>query len=172
MNISSNIQFSHVASLLVSLLVGTAIIVLRLRASNRPTTLRKIAIPPLAMSSGFLMFLEPSARVPWLWALGAFAAGALIFAYPLIRTSKLERIGENIVLKRSKTFIILLLAIFLIRLLLHDVIEAYVSIPQTAGLFFILAFGMILVWRLAMLRKFISLQHEGESFTGGASKEQ
>lgn len=154
------LQFSHMASILMSLLVGGGIIVMRLRASNRPVSLRKIIIPPLAMSTGFLMFVVPDTRVPWLWALYAFAAGGLLFAYPLIRTSRLERRGGEIVLKRSKTFIVILLALFIIRLLLHDVLEQYVSIPQTAGLFFILAFGMILVWRLAMLRIFLQLARE------------
>ncbi|UVI30015.1 CcdC family protein [Paenibacillus spongiae] len=155
-------QLSHIASILFSLLAGAAVVFLRLRASNQPTSMRKIIIPPIAMSSGFLMFAVPVTRVPWLWALAAFAAGALLFAYPLIRTSKLERSGDDIVLKRSKAFIIILLALFVIRLLLHDVLEAYISIPQTAGLFFILAFGMILVWRIVMLRKYNELQRERE----------
>ncbi|MFB9326849.1 CcdC family protein [Paenibacillus aurantiacus] len=154
----AQLQFSHMASILMSLLVGGGIIAMRLRASNRPVSLRKIIIPPLAMSTGFLMFVVPDTRIPWLWALYAFAAGAILFAYPLIRTSKLERRGGEIVLKRSKTFIVILLALFIVRLLLHDVLEQYVSIPQTAGLFFILAFGMILVWRLAMLRIFLKLE--------------
>ncbi|TYP75559.1 CcdC family protein [Paenibacillus methanolicus] len=163
MNLNFNLaqlQFSHMASILMSLLVGGGIIAMRLRAANRPVSLRKIIIPPLAMSTGFLMFAVPDTRVPWLWALYAFAAGAILFAYPLIRTSRLERQGGEVVLKRSKTFIVILLALFIIRLLLHDVLEQVVSIPQTAGLFFILAFGMILVWRLAMLRIFLRLANQ------------
>lgn len=135
---------------------------MRLRASNRPVSVRKIIIPPFAMSTGFLMFVVPDTRITWIWALGAFGAGALLFAYPLIRTSKLERIEGEIVLKRSKTFIVILLVLFIVRLLLHDVMESYISIPQTAGLFFILAFGMIVVWRLAMLRVFLQLQRQPE----------
>ncbi|MFD0714837.1 CcdC family protein [Paenibacillus sp. GCM10027626] len=158
-----NFQLSHLASLFISIAVGAAIVFLRLRAANRPTTLRKIMIPPVAMSSGFLMFAAPQTHVPWLWALAAFAAGALFFAYPLIRTSKLELRDGQIILIRSKMFIVLLLSLLIIRLVLHDVLEAYITIPQTAALFFILAFGMILVWRLTMVRKFLRLQQTAKT---------
>ncbi|MBW7456973.1 cytochrome c biogenesis protein CcdC, partial [Paenibacillus sepulcri] len=72
----------------------------------------------------------------------------------------LERSGETIVLRRSKTFIFILLGLLVVRLLLHDVVEQSITIPQTGGLFFILAFGMILVWRIAMLRAYIKLKRE------------
>ncbi|GGD93221.1 CcdC family protein [Paenibacillus nasutitermitis] len=147
----------HFVSIAVTLISGVAVLFLRLRASNRPTTMRKIIIPPIAMSTGFLMFVAPVTRVPWSWALIAFAAGGLLFAYPLIRTSTLERSGETIVLRRSKAFIFILLGLLIVRLLLHDVVESAITIPQTGGLFFILAFGMILVWRIAMLRAYIRL---------------
>ncbi len=104
----------------------------------------------------------PETRIPWSWALAAFAVGAILFAYPLIRTSKLERAGETIVLKRSKLFILILLVLLLVRLLLHDVVEQKITIPQTGGLFFILAFGMIAVWRVAMMRAYRILEREGE----------
>ncbi|MNN99378.1 hypothetical protein D3C81_2190050 [compost metagenome] len=45
----------------------------------------------------------------------------------------------------------------LVRVLLHDWVERYITVVQSAGIFFILAFGMILVWRIAMLRAFLSL---------------
>jgi membrane protein CcdC involved in cytochrome C biogenesis len=154
----SSIHLSHIGSIVVSVFTGLAVVFLRLRASNRPTNLRKIIIPPLGMSTGFLMFAAPFMRIPWLWAIGAFAAGALLFAYPLIRTTQLERVGEEIVLKRSKTFVFIILGLLVVRLLLHEEIERYITIPQTGALFFILAFGMILVWRIAMLRAYLKLR--------------
>ncbi|MFC4812833.1 CcdC family protein [Paenibacillus sp. GCM10023250] len=160
----NSFSFGHAASIVVTLLSGVAVMFLRLRASNRPTNMRKIIIPPLGMSTGFLMFIVPETHVPWTWALIAFAAGATVFAYPLIRTSKLERVGGEIVLKRSKMFIFILLGLLIVRLLAHDAVESKVSIPQTGALFFVLAFGMIAVWRIAMLRAFMKLQR-------GAGKE-
>lgn len=156
----NSITFGHVASIVVTLLSGVAVLFLRLRASNRPTTMRKIIIPPLGMSTGFLMFVVPVTHVPWTWALLAFAAGATVFAYPLIRTSKLERVGDQIVLKRSKMFIFILLGLLIVRLLVHNAVESKVSIPQTGALFFVLAFGMIVVWRVAMLREYMKLERQ------------
>lgn len=142
------------ASLLASLIGGCAIIAIRLRSSRKPATLRKIIAPPLGMATGFLMFLFPAARVPWTWGVAAFAAGALLFSYPLIATSRFEVSNGAIYLKRSRLFIVLIVALLAVRILLHDVVEHYVTIPQTGALFFLLAFGMILPWRLAMVRNY------------------
>lgn len=144
----------QLVSVLVALLAGSAVIAVRLRASNKPTSLKKIMIPPLGMSTGFLMFLYPPTHIPWLWAAAAVLAGALFFAYPLILTSKFEARDGDIYLVRSKAFIFILIALLVARLLLHDLVEKTISIPQTGALFFLLAFGMILPWRLAMARRY------------------
>jgi membrane protein CcdC involved in cytochrome C biogenesis len=152
----------QVMTLIVSLLAGSAVIAVRLRASTRPTSLRKIIAPPLGMASGFLMFLIPAMRVPLLWALIAFAVGALLFSYPLILTSRFEVVDGQVYLKRSKMFIVIIVALLAVRVGLHDIVEQHVSIPQTASLFFLLAFGMLLPWRLAMVRQYLKLK-PGES---------
>lgn len=154
---------TQLTSLLITLLAGFMVIFLRLRASNRPTNLRKIVIPPIGMSTGFMMFVAPETRVPFLWGLGAFAVGALLFSYPLIRTTRLERVGGEIYMQRSKAFLWIILGMLAVRIGLHDWLEHHISIVQTAGLFFLLAFGMIVVWRLAMLRAFLRLQGERAS---------
>lgn len=158
----------QLASVLVALIAGSAVIAVRLKASTKPTSMRKILIPPLGMSTGFAMFLYPPTHVPWLWALAAFAAGALFFAYPLIWTSKFEVRNGHIYLVRSKAFIFIIVALLAIRLLLHDVVEHVVSIPQTGALFFLLAFGMILPWRLAMARRYKAAEAGMERGQGGA----
>jgi membrane protein CcdC involved in cytochrome C biogenesis len=151
---------SQLMSLIVSLCAGTGVIVLRLRAANKPTSMKKIIMPPIGMATGFGMFIVPAMRIPWLWAIGAFLAGALIFSYPLIRTSRFERIGEEVYLKRSNMFIVVIVGLLVLRLILHDVVEQYVSISQSASLFFILAFGMLLPWRLAMMMQYKKLMAE------------
>jgi membrane protein CcdC involved in cytochrome C biogenesis len=156
----SSLSSSHLASLVMTLLIGIAVIALRLRAANKPTSMKKIIIPPLGMSTGFVMFIMPAARIPWSWGLAAFAGGAVLFAYPLIRTSALLRIGDQVYLKRSKMFIFIIVALLLIRLLLHDVVEQYVNLIQSGAIFYLLAFGMILPWRLAMLRDFLKLKQK------------
>ncbi|AJY74614.1 CcdC family protein [Paenibacillus beijingensis] len=155
-----SIHVPQFLSIVVSLLAGLAIVMLRVRATNKPTTARKIIIPPLGMATGFLMFVVPETHIPWSWALGAFAAGVLLFSLPLIQTSKMEWVGDDIFLRRSKAFIYIILGLLIVRLLLHDIVERYVSVYQTASVFFLLAFGMLVPWRLAMLQRYRKLQNE------------
>ncbi len=130
------------------------VIFIRLKASERPVTLRKIWIPPLGMSTGFAMFVVPEVRFPWWWAVLAFLAGWFIFAYPLIRSTKFEGRDGLIYAQRSKSFAFILLGLLLVRTVLHEFINRYVSVPQSGGLFFILAFGMILHWRVFMYKRY------------------
>lgn len=138
----------------MSIVVGAAVIMVRMRASKQPTTLRKIIMPPIGMSTGFLMFISPLTRVPFTWALGALAAGMLLFAPPLIATSNFERVGDEVFLRRSRLFIYIIIGLFIARIALHDVVERYVSVAQTGALFFLLAFGMLVPWRLAMMQRY------------------
>jgi membrane protein CcdC involved in cytochrome C biogenesis len=150
----------HTFAMFGVIVMGTTMMILRIRATKRPTSLKKILIPPLGMSTGFLMFLFPPFRIPLSWAFLAFAAGAIFFSIPLIRTSKLEVVNNEIYLKQSPAFVLILGILLLIRLSLHSYIEQHISLPQTGGLFFILAFGMLLPWRLAMAYKYKKLEKE------------
>lgn len=129
--------------------LALGVIFIRLRASKRPTNARKILIPPLGMSTGFLMFVAPQTHVPWLYAGLAFVVG-LCLSYPLIATSHMHVVGPDVFLKRSPAFIVVLLVLLVLRTVLHDYVQEYVSLAQTGALFFILAFGMLLPWRIAM----------------------
>lgn len=149
------------SALAVSSLVGAAAVVAwRLRETSRPVTVRKIVIPPLGMSTGLSMFLFPPARIPILWALGAFILGVLVFSYPLIKTSTLHRRGDTVVLERSKAFVWILLGLVAVRLLLRNYVEQYVNPLQTGALFFLLAFGMVLRWRVSMYRDYQRLMND------------
>jgi membrane protein CcdC involved in cytochrome C biogenesis len=99
------------------------------------------------MSMGFCMFLAPAFRVPLAWALCAFVVGACVLSYPLLRTSRLVRDGDAIMMQRSNFFFLVVIALAVVRMLARDYIGNFLSINQTAGLFFVLAFGMILMWR-------------------------
>lgn len=132
--------------------VGGALVILiwRVQETRTPVSARKIIIPPLGMSTGFCMFIAPAFRVPWTWAMGAFALGALVLAYPLIRTSRLVRDGDTVTMQRSNIFFAVIVVLAGIRIGARAYLDTVLSIPQTAGLFFILAFGMILRWRVQM----------------------
>ncbi|MBJ6361572.1 cytochrome c biogenesis protein CcdC [Paenibacillus sp. MAHUQ-46] len=145
----------------MSLIAGCALIVLRIRAGRKPTTLRKIIMPPIGMATGFIMFALPAMHIPWVWGLSAWGTGVLIFAFPLVVTTRLERRQADIYVIRSKAFIFIMASLLLIRLGLHSVVEKYMTVPQTAALFFLLAFGMIVPWRLAMVSEYIRLRGSG-----------
>jgi membrane protein CcdC involved in cytochrome C biogenesis len=132
------------------ILIAVSAIFIRMKTGHRPVNAKKIVIPPLGMSTGFMMFIVPEVRVPLLWALGAFLIGWFILSYPLIRSTKFEMQEGQVFVQRSRTFFFILISLLIVRLLLHEFIQHYITIPQTAGLFFILAFGTLLHWRLRM----------------------
>ena len=133
---------------------GVAVLFWRVRETRVPLTLKGIVIPPLGMSTGLFMFLAPAMRVPWLWAISAFGAGFFLLSYPLIRSSRLESRDGVIYMQRSRSFLAIILGLLAIRLLLHDYIGHLVSPLQTAALFYLLALGMIVRWRLSLYRSF------------------
>jgi membrane protein CcdC involved in cytochrome C biogenesis len=144
----------HAVSLIGSLGAALMVMFVRLRASSKPVNAMKIIMPPIGMSTGFLMFIAPMMRIPVLWGILAFLLGAILFAYPLIRTSKFYVQDGLVYMKRSKAFLGILLILLTIRLILHGYVEAFVSIYQTGAVFFILAYGMLLPWRISMYMQY------------------
>jgi membrane protein CcdC involved in cytochrome C biogenesis len=142
---------------IVSLIGLAGVMAWRVREGRTAVTVRKIVIPPLGMSTGFCMFLLPAFRVPWTWALIAFLAGAILLAWPLVATSRLIRDGDAIMMHRSSAFFAVIVVLALIRFLARSYLDSVMSLEQTGGLFFILAFGMIVRWRVRMLMEFRAL---------------
>jgi membrane protein CcdC involved in cytochrome C biogenesis len=133
-------------------LVGAGVMLAwRVRETRRPVTPPAIIIPPLGMSTGFMMFVVPQTRFPFWWGVIAFLTGAVVFSVPLAYTSKLTRVGDTVVMQRSPAFIVILLVLVAIRFALRSYIDRFISPVQTGALFFVLAFGMILKWRVGML---------------------
>ena len=139
-------------------LIGTlAILVWRVRESRRPVSLPSLIIPPLGMSTGFSMFAMPAFRIPWTWGLAAFVLGALVFAYPLVSSPQLTIEDGLIMMRRSRWFLVVILGLAAIRLGLREYVSSIISVQQTAGLFFVLAFGMIVRWRTTLLMEYRQL---------------
>jgi membrane protein CcdC involved in cytochrome C biogenesis len=143
--------------LVMSVLGGVLVMTWRLRETSRPMTARKILIPPLGMSTGLLMFVYPPTRIPLGWAALSLAAGALLFSHPLVRSSRLLRDGEVIRLQRSRAFLWILLGLVAVRFAARSYVAAHVSPLQTGSIFFLIALGMIVPWRLLMYREYQKL---------------
>lgn len=138
-----------VVSVIIGVCFALAILALRMQAAKRPASVRKIILPPFFMATGFCMFIAPQFRPDALEAIGAFLVGC-VFSIFLIKTSKFEVRDNQIYLKRSKAFIFILVGLLVLRTLMKVYIGGQVTLPVTSGLFFILAFGMILPWRVGM----------------------
>ncbi len=142
---------------LISLVGLCGVIVWRVREGRTAVNIRKIIFPPLGMSTGFCMFIVPAFRIPWWWAIVAFLAGAILLAWPLVATSKLVREGDIIMMQRSGAFFAVIVVLALVRFFARDYLDALMTLEQTGALFFILAFGMIVRWRLRMLQEYRQL---------------
>lgn len=150
----------HILSLVTSIAGAGAVMVWRVRETRTPVTVKSILAPPLGMSTGLAMFLVPMFRVPITWAIAAFVSGAVLLAYPLLRTSKLAREGEGISMKRSNAFFGVIAVLAIIRIAARGYLDTVLTVQQTASLFFLIAFGMIVRWRTWMYFEYRGLTRD------------
>lgn len=133
---------------------------IRMRAMKKPASARKILIPPLAMSTGFLMFLYPPVQeITWLEVIEAFSVG-LLFSILLIKTSHFEVRGQDVYMKRTRLLPVILITLLAGRLIVKVLLDIHFEYEVLAGMFFILAFGMLLPWRIAMFFKFKEVERQ------------
>lgn len=153
-------KISHTILLIISTIVAaimaTIMILIRLRMSEQPTSVKKIIIPPLMMSTGGLMFLFPVFHISWIQVLEAFSVGVICSVF-LIKTTQFKVSNHNIYLIPSKAFVFILFGLLAVRIIGKLTIGQSVSFGETSGMFFLLAFGMIITWRIAMLYQFLQL---------------
>ena len=145
-----------IGSTIMAVFMGTFVLVMRLKAQKRPVTAKKIIIPPLAMSTGALMFIFEEFRVTPIEILEAASLG-VIFSIVLIKTSKFEWKENDIYLKASKAFPFILIGLLVFRIILKLLLANTVDVGELAGMFFILAFSMLVPWRIAMLVQYKKL---------------
>jgi membrane protein CcdC involved in cytochrome C biogenesis len=74
----------------------------------------------------------------------------MLFSILLIKTSKFEIRENEIYLKRSKAFIYILVGLLIVRLALKSILSTTIDFGELSGMFFLLAFSMIVPWRVAM----------------------
>ncbi|UFU01135.1 cytochrome c biogenesis protein CcdC [Radiobacillus kanasensis] len=150
-------MFWAIATTVVGAFMAISMIFVRLKASRKPTSALRIILPPLFMSTGALMFLFPVFRVEWTQVLEAFCVGA-IFSIFLIRSSQFQIKDKAIYLVPSKQFVFILIGLLIVRILLKLIVGHTISVGETSGMFFLLAFGMIITWRSAMLIKYSKMK--------------
>jgi membrane protein CcdC involved in cytochrome C biogenesis len=140
---------------------GLGLLLWRVQETRMPVSIKSIVIPPLGMSTGFCMFFAPATRVPWSWAAVSLAFGLFVLSWPLISSSKLEPRDGVIYMKRSRAFLWIIFGLFSIRILLHDYIGQFITPLQTAAVFYLMAFGMIVRWRATLYVAYRRLIRDG-----------
>lgn len=139
--------------------MGIAVIIIRMKAQKFPVNEKKIILPPFFMATGALMYVVSYFRLTGMEILESIILG-VIFSSVLIWTSKFEVQGSEIYMKRSKAFPIILISLLVIRTVIKIFVSNTIDPGQLAGMFFLLAFSMIVPWRLAMLYRFKKLQKQ------------
>ncbi|MBD1379326.1 CcdC family protein [Metabacillus arenae] len=154
-------QAAVILSTVMAVMMAIAVMFIRIKASEKPATAKKIILPPFFMSTGALMFLHPMFQVTFLEVVEAFSVG-LLFSILLIKTSKFEIRGNHIYLKRSKAFVFILIGLLIIRIILKTYLSQSIDIGELGGMFWILAFGMIVPWRIAMYISYRKMEEKLE----------
>jgi|SRR5699024_262965 len=157
-----NSTYFLIFSTIIAMLMATAMVFIRIKAAERPTNFKRIILPPIFMSTGALMYIFPVFRLDLLTIAEACIIG-IIFSVFLIKTTKFEIRDEEIYVIPSKAFVFLLFGLLILRISIKLIIGSTISFGETTGMFFMLAFAMILSWRLAMLMKYNRLKGQMES---------
>ncbi|MGF9972144.1 CcdC protein domain-containing protein [Bacillus velezensis] len=153
------IKMMIIISSVIAAAMAISVMIIRIKSSDKPASPKKIILPPIFMSTGALMFLFPIFRVTGEEFLEAITLG-VIFSIFLIKTSKFEIKNNEIYLKRSKAFVFILIGLLVIRIAMKSILSTTIDYGALSGMFWILAFGMIVPWRIAMFLSYRKLSNE------------
>ncbi|MBY8914269.1 CcdC family protein [Bacillus sp. YC2] len=153
------INMMIIISSVIAAVMAIAVMIVRIKSSDKPASPKKIILPPIFMSTGALMFFIPFFRVTGEEFLEAITLG-VIFSIFLIKTSKFEIKNNEIYLKRSKAFVFILIGLLVIRIAMKSILSTTIDYGALSGMFWILAFGMIVPWRIAMFVSYRKLSNE------------
>lgn len=149
-------MFWGIASTIAAAMMAVFMIFVRMKIGKKPATVKSIILPPLFMSTGALMFIFPVFQISWYQVMESFILG-MIFSIFLIKSSKFEIRDGDIYWNPSKAFPFILIGLFIVRMTMKVIVGGQITLGETGGVFFVLAFGMILTWRVVMLYQFLQI---------------
>ena len=154
-------EFLVPGSIAVSLLMVVVVNLVRVKNTKQPVVAKKLILPPFFMAAGGGMFILPMFRPTLAELLSAVVMG-LLFSIILIKTSKFEVRNKQIYLQKSKLFLVALIGLVALRMIGKIILAETINIDpaQMSGMFFILAFSMLLPWRIGMYIKFRRLKRQ------------
>ena len=144
-------------STIAAVLMALGVFAIRMKASKKPATLKKIILPPAFMSTGALMYVFEPFRLSGTEIIEAILLG-MFFSIFLIMTSRFEIKDGQIYIKRSKAFVFVLLGLIVVRTLLKFILSSSIDVGEIGGMFFLIAFSMIVPWRVAMYYQYKKLE--------------
>ncbi|MCM3214449.1 cytochrome c biogenesis protein CcdC [Niallia taxi] len=147
---------SVIISSIIAVFMGTFFMFVRMKSAKKPVSAKKIILPPVMMSTGALMFLFPVFAVTKTEILESCIIG-MLFSILLIKTSSFEIKENDIYLKRSKAFVFILFGLLAVRIVAKIILSSSIDVGALSGMFWILAFSMIVPWRIAMLLNYKKL---------------
>lgn len=147
------IELMIVVSTGIAIVMAIVVYKFRMTETKRPVNAKKIIMPPIFMSTGALMFIFPIFRITSYEFMEALTVG-MLFSILLIKTSKFEVRENQIYIQRSKAFMFILIGLLLARLLAKVILGMSLDFGVLSGMFFIVAVGMIVPWRIAMYLQF------------------
>lgn len=150
-------MYVEVGMMIVALCMAVGMMIIRAKSSKKPASLKKIILPPVFMSTGAIMYLMPQFRLSPSEIAESIALG-MIFSIVLIKTSAFEIKEGEIYLKRSKVFFFAIIGLFIVRTALKFILSATINLGALSGMFFLVAFAMLLPWRVAMFMQYKKLQ--------------
>lgn len=103
------------------------------------------------------MFFFEEFRVPWPQVIEAVFVG-MLFSIVLIKTTNFEEKNEKLYVKKSKAFLFILFGLLVVRFVAKLILSSSIDVGELGGMFWILAFGMIVPWRIGMLVKYHKLK--------------
>ena len=98
------------------------------------------------------MYIFPYFRLSWTHIAETVLIGA-VFSVVLIITTKYEVKNSELYVRQTKAFPIILMGLLLARIALKYIFSLTTTPGEIGGMFFLLAFVMIGIWRLSMLIK-------------------
>lgn len=150
-------QWIVIGSTIMAVVMGTLVMTVRAKSSKKPVNAKKIILPPLFMSTGAFMFVFEYFRVAPMQIVESIGVG-LLFSTVLIWTSRFEVKNGDIYLKQSKAFVFILIGLLIVRLIGKIILSSTIDVGELSGMFWLLAFGMIVPWRIAMLLQYKKLE--------------
>jgi membrane protein CcdC involved in cytochrome C biogenesis len=152
-------SFFVIATSIGAILMAILAMFIRMKSAKKPATVKKILLPPLFMSTGALMYVFPEFRLTQKEMLEAAIIG-ILFSFLLIKTSKFEIRNQDIYLKRSRAFMYILVGLLVFRMIAKLILTSSIDYGELSGMFYLLAFSMILPWRIAMFLNYRKVSAE------------